>query len=41
MDKGVIDQKAMKSRPSISKKPTKTELRRFYISESKTKIALR
>jgi len=35
-DKEAIDQKAMKSRPSISKKPTKTDLRRLYISESKS-----
>lgn len=36
MDKEAIDQKVMKSRPSISKKPTKTDLKRFYISESKS-----
>lgn len=35
-DKEAIDQKAMKSRSSISKKPTKTDLRRLYISESKS-----
>lgn len=35
-DKEAIDQKVMKSCPSISKKPTKTELRRLYISESKS-----
>lgn len=36
MDKKAIDQTTMKSRPSISKKPTKTDLRRLYISESKS-----
>ena len=36
MDKEAIDQKMMNNRSSISKKPTNTDLRRLYITGSKS-----